>query len=202
MSFQRHAKKFMTALGMTPEAIDCPQTYDDILHRGNLQDGVIATAREILSVMGYQADKTLFTFRDKASVEAMCRLIGAHIGEELNKRESDILHYLAITAAEHLKPGEDYNPETIVSELISDHCDQFQELMGNVVEHEKKGTQEQERHHVLQKLAATEAILAARQLARIYKIPMGDYPHPALAILMPQVERQELLEAASCSRAA
>jgi hypothetical protein len=202
MTFQRHAKKFMTALGMTPNAIDCEQTYDNIIREGDLQDGVLSTAQEMLKILGYQADNTRITFRDKATVEAMCRLIGAQIGEQLHEREVDILHYLAKTAADHLPPGEDYNPKTIVSEVISEHCDQFQALMADIVEHKKKRGHEHERSYALQKLSATEAIIAARQLAAIYKIPMGEHPHPALAILMPHVEKQELAENARCSRAA
>lgn len=199
MSFPRHAAKFLRAFGITPEAVDCPQTYDDLLHRSLLKDGVIATAHQMMSILGYDIGSVHFNFRDRETAENLCRLIGAPIGEVMPERERDILHFLARIALE-MKPGDGYDPVSLLSKIISQHCDEFQNL-ADKVSGKPVYADMLPRNKAMEALAMTEAMVAARALARQYRIPMGAHPHPAVAKLGPAVERQESLER-SPSRAA
>lgn len=199
MRLQRHAHKFLRAYALTPEAVDCPHTYDQ-LTKADLGNAVEPTVCEMLKVLGYKDKGIIFNYRDPQTIDAMLRLIGAQIGENLHDKEADIRRYLAENVAEYLKPGEDFNkkfnPESILNETVSEHVDQFQVLFDEIAHLPASGA-ESNRAHAMEMMAATEALMGARDLAKIYHIPLGPSPHPALAILEPHVARWEAKEAAA-----
>lgn len=200
MTFHPHAKRFLTSFGITPEAVDCEQTYSDLMRNSQLKDAVEATAHQMLTILGYKLGRVQFTYRDGQTPQQLCRLIGAPLGEVMPERERDILHYLAEAAAT-LRPGQDYDFPQILSDIVSEHCDRFQNL-ANKLAGLPIYSELLPRNKGMESLAMVEAILAARALAKQYRIPMGPRPHPVIAELMPEIRRQETKEqGASISRA-
>lgn len=190
---QKIAKRYLAAMGVTPQSVDCEALYDAMLRYDGLDDLMSELAFQKMRRLGYRLPSPWppLNHRDAQVQEGVLLLLGAQNTQYEEKIQQEVQEILAEQALT-LKGSADLNAEEMLVLIAHENAAEFNELLELVATTDPSDLsqdEELENNYAYLVQSATQAALGADLIRQSnVRIRMNEtQSHPAYIALLPEL---------------